>query len=277
MKEIRSIAKSEIEEALTNKVGDLGNQVLYDLCSEHPFHKTDQEIVAKVWLIGRSYAAAIERCKNKSLNSPGDVFYEKVVAPKIRNSEIDGWLTLLKSEPTPKNAIEIHYKLMALFREISGHQNRSLASKYLHFHQPDLFFIFDSRSMAAIRKITPRTHKQPSNLSTNETDKDYANFYSRCLWLQENLQTQFGSKLSPREIDKILLHVEDIITQNGEPKAKLSAVPAAYRRNGILVHHAGRAISSQDVTKALTGHLEENIEMSPDFDAPLDDFKYYMK
>lgn len=46
---------------------------------------------------------------------------------------------------------------------------------------------------------------------------------------------------------------EFTITQNGEPKAKLSPLPAkAYRKNGILVHHAGKPISSQDVADALT-------------------------
>ena len=44
---------------------------------------------------------------------------------------------------------------------------------------------------------------------------------------------------------------EFTITQNGEPKAKLSAVHVAYRKNGILVHHTGHAISSEDVARAL--------------------------
>ena len=45
---------------------------------------------------------------------------------------------------------------------------------------------------------------------------------------------------------------EFTITQNGEPKAKLSPLPArAYRKNGILVHHTGKKISSEDVAKAL--------------------------
>jgi prevent-host-death family protein len=45
---------------------------------------------------------------------------------------------------------------------------------------------------------------------------------------------------------------EFTITQNGEPKAKLSPVPAkAYRKNGILVHHAGQIISSEAVRNAL--------------------------
>jgi prevent-host-death family protein len=45
---------------------------------------------------------------------------------------------------------------------------------------------------------------------------------------------------------------EFTITQNGEPKAKLSPLPGtAYRKNGILVHHAGKKITSDDVAKAL--------------------------
>jgi len=46
---------------------------------------------------------------------------------------------------------------------------------------------------------------------------------------------------------------EFTITQNGEPKAKLSPVAAeSYHKNGILVHHAGKKISSEDVANALS-------------------------
>jgi len=44
---------------------------------------------------------------------------------------------------------------------------------------------------------------------------------------------------------------EITITQNGQPKAKLTAVPVAYVKNGILVHHTGHAITSEDVAAAL--------------------------
>ncbi len=45
---------------------------------------------------------------------------------------------------------------------------------------------------------------------------------------------------------------EFTITQNGEPKAKLSPMTLqAYRKNGILVHHTGKKISSEDVANAL--------------------------
>ena len=52
---------------------------------------------------------------------------------------------------------------------------------------------------------------------------------------------------------------EFTITQNGEPKAKLSAAQA----------HAH--------AQAHAGSLPGKIWMSPDFDAPLYDFKDYMK
>ena len=94
MKEIRQITKLEINEALANTSWDLGNKVLYDLCSTYPFHKTDQEIIAKIWLIGRSYAAAIERRKNKDLDAAGDLFYEDKVTPAIKRSGIDDWFAL---------------------------------------------------------------------------------------------------------------------------------------------------------------------------------------
>jgi len=52
---------------------------------------------------------------------------------------------------------------------------------------------------------------------------------------------------------------EFTITQNGQPKAKLSAVPSYHR------------------AQARAGSLPGGIWLSPDFDAPLDDFKDYMR
>ena len=44
---------------------DFGNGILYEMCKEYPKHEKEDVIVGKIWLIGRSYAAAIERRKNK--------------------------------------------------------------------------------------------------------------------------------------------------------------------------------------------------------------------
>ena len=208
-KPVVQITRDDVEKALANTAWDLGNEVLYDLCSKHPRHNTDQEIIAKIWLIGRSYAAALERRKNKSSDSLGDLFYEGKAAPKIKKSNIDNWFARLKKEPTPTNAMETHAKLTKLFHEITKLEKHSLASKYLHFHFKKLFFIYDSRSVAGIRKVTPRVGKQLPSGSLKKPDKDYANFFRRCLWLQKDLQARLRFKLSPRQIDKVLLYIAD--------------------------------------------------------------------
>ena len=199
---METISNEKIEKALADVSGDLGNEILYRLCDEHPLHKTDQEIIAKIWLIGRSYAAAIERRKNKSSELPSEKFYAEEVAPRIKESDIDQWVAVANIE----NAVQIHCKVMRLFQKISGHRNRSLASKYLHFHRKDLFFIYDSRAATAIRNCTPKS-KQISKEASKEADPEYGNFYYRCLRLKEDLEQQYKRPLSPRDLDKILLEV----------------------------------------------------------------------
>lgn len=65
----------------------VGNEVLYELCRTRPTHTDEADVIAKIWLIGRSYAAAIERRRNKS--DGNDNFYVDKVAPAIRRSSID--------------------------------------------------------------------------------------------------------------------------------------------------------------------------------------------
>lgn len=91
------ILKKQVDDADRGNDWDLGNQVLYDLCEKYPHHTSKAEIVAKIWLIGRSYAAAIERRK-EAVDSKfmGDDFYIEKVAPDILKSNIDEWLDSLK-------------------------------------------------------------------------------------------------------------------------------------------------------------------------------------
>jgi prevent-host-death family protein len=63
----------------------------------------------------------------------------------------------------------------------------------------------------------------------------------------------------PELLKQVAEGEEFTITQNGQPKAKLSAVSALRR------------------VQARAGSLPGGIWLSPDFDAPLDDFKDYMK
>ena len=160
----------EIEKAMQNNVWYFGNEILYKMCRENFEHTNDQHIVAKILFIGRIYAAAIERRKTKN-NDINDNFYIDAVAPAFRKSDIDKYLTQLKSFKSLeidnlKFALETHYYLTKVINKITELKKRSLVSKYLHFHLPELFFIYDTRAVQAlgyfISKV-PNNLKPPSS------------------------------------------------------------------------------------------------------------------
>src|ERR1700741_48060 len=144
-----------IKKAMSDTAWDFGNQVLYDMCKTNPEHKSNQIIIGKIWLIGRAYAAAVERRRNKG-SETGDAFYEEVVAPKISHSDIDKWFEAIRASNKEDVALHLqtHSKVTNLLTEISGLEKRSLASKYLHFHFPQLFYIYDSRAQNVVSALT---------------------------------------------------------------------------------------------------------------------------
>jgi len=202
---MRSPTREEVDFARSPTVWDLGNQVLYDMCRSFPEHDTHQKVVSKIWLIGRSYAASIERRKNAF--HTGDSFYLEVVAPGIQKSAIDSWLNeITEEEPGSAKTITAHNKLLEVLFSITGLRKRSLASKYLHFHKPGAFFLYDSRARQSIMEFTPPFSCIPM-INLKEFDREYRDFVRRCLWLWNNIRETFGVKLSPREIDNLLLNI----------------------------------------------------------------------
>ena len=134
------IQKSDINAALRPSPWDLGNRVLYRLCEDHPKHTDPGIVISKIWLIGRAYAAAIER--RKEAKHASDDFYESVVGRKLTSPKIDKWLTSLPITDPWEDlvlCVKVHKRLMDMFSRMTGLDKRSLASKYLHFHRPDLF------------------------------------------------------------------------------------------------------------------------------------------
>jgi hypothetical protein len=203
MKSDITITKEQFDKALSSGIWRLGNQVLYDLCRNHPKHDSNEVIVAKVWLIGRSYAAALERRRNPT--EQNDNFYEDVVAPVIRQSDIDQWLSGLNDGKCGlAEIVTVHKRVTNLFFEVSGMEKRSLASKYLHFHRPDLFYIYDSRALESIRRTTPGPKSLP-RVHYTEFDAEYLPFCQRCDWLVQHIADKFGKTLDPRQLDNLLL------------------------------------------------------------------------
>ena len=189
---------------------DLGNDVRYRLCASHPLHTELQAVIAKVWLIGRPYAAAIERRKNRETNEANDVFYVKTAAPTIMNSKIDCWIAMArqKSPVGPSSltvSLKVHRRTTELFKRISEQEKRALASKYLHFHVPRMFYIYDSRAVTAISALSNIVGRVGRN--SFEGDNEYRKFAEKCVRLQQHVQDHFGVSLTPREIDNLLLEI----------------------------------------------------------------------
>jgi len=190
---------------LKDKKWMLGNNVLYKLCSDHPAHINDEEIRAKIWLIGRSYAASIERrSKKEKIN---DDFYDYVVQEFIKfniKTKFDEKLSKLKNKKfnkeTLKDILIIHKELTKFFKELTGKEKRSLASKYLHFHVP-IFPIYDSRANNSIRKIVGGKVEESKLIG----DKEYSKFCYKILFLYEHIKNKIGEAPTLREIDTFLI------------------------------------------------------------------------
>ncbi len=195
-----------LEEVTHQSPWDVFNGVLYDLCRNYPLHVREDEIAAKLVLIGRSYASALER--GRKTGDSVDDFYLFRAAPRMIASRFDSWLDGLSGLDRPDcnsmgSILEVHKKLVNLFFEISGQEKRSLASKYLHFHNPHLFFIFDSQAEKAARKWAPAVKRRSKSVPTS--DPTYHLFFERCLTIVESLKEKTHTALTSRQVDNLLL------------------------------------------------------------------------
>jgi len=201
-----------VEAGLCSKTGIIGNGILYDLCKKYFCHKNPDAINAKIWLIGRAYAAAIERRK-KYRNYPNDDFYKKRVVPIMMKSEIDQKLSAIcKYRSVTENNIldilKVHKYLVDTFEKISGFKKRSLSSKYLHFHLRQLFFIYDSRSNSALKIISNNPVKEFDSIINNSgVDKEYAKFFCRSYKKISDLKKQLKRNIDTRQFDNILIMI----------------------------------------------------------------------
>ena len=199
-----------------NSNWDFGNNLLYDMCKNNFQHEKDEIIITKVLFIGRIYAAAIERRKNKGkTNINNDNFYIKIVAPTIRLSKIDEQLTILKSikRITAENLhqiLKVHYYLMKTISKITDLEKRSFCSKYLHFHLPELFFIYDSRASNALKTFIAKVPIDLHHiLKLKNIDHEYAKYFCKCFDLKSKLEQQHKTKLTNREFDNILIQISN--------------------------------------------------------------------
>lgn len=104
-----------------------------------------------------------------------------------------------------KEVVDTHLFLTNIFSDITGLNKRSLASKYLHFHAPNMFYIYDSRAIQGARDyIMP--NKELRSWLTPFGDKEYIELVIRLFTFQKYVADQFGLSVTPRVIDSFLLN-----------------------------------------------------------------------
>lgn len=102
--------------------------------------------------------------------------------------------------------METHKYLLGVFKKISGLEKRSLASKYLHFHLPDLFFIYDSRASHALEMISKKIKKYKNS---TKVDKVYAEFFYHAFTTRAEIEKKLKEKMTPRHFDNMLIIMEN--------------------------------------------------------------------
>ncbi|PIR45181.1 MAG: hypothetical protein COV10_00705 [Candidatus Vogelbacteria bacterium CG10_big_fil_rev_8_21_14_0_10_51_16] len=213
------IAKFEekIRSAINQKDGEFGNGILYKMCLENPYHNEPDVVSGKIWLIGRAYSAAIERVRSKK--KINDDFYKEEVGPTLRDGILDERLKNLGSirkidKENLRQILSTHKYLQSKIHGITGLNKRSLCSKYLHFHLPELFFIYDSRVDGTLRKIYPRW-KDFNNTLIDDVDKPYAIFFCKALALKNEVEERMKLEITPRHVDNFLINeANELIKQS---------------------------------------------------------------
>ncbi len=216
--------EEKIKSAINQKDGEFGNGILYKMCKENPYHNKPDVVSGKIWLIGRAYSAAIERVRSKK--DINDDFYKKKVGLALADPALDSRLESLRNvkKASRENVGEIlsaHKYLQDKIREITRMEKRSLCSKYLHFHLPDLFFIYDSRVASALQKLYPGRLKGFDGVFGDDVDKAYATFFCKILALENEVVEKLKLEMTPRQIDNFLINEANELMRKGK-----GAIPA---------------------------------------------------
>lgn len=205
-------SKEQIKMSQEKTLWDHGNKILYDLCKKNFKHKRDDVIITKVLFVGRIYAAALERRKiNK--NEDASTFYIKRVVPVFKKPEFDvrfaelRKIKMLSIENIPI-VLETHNYLMKILSKITGHNNRSFCSKYLHFHFPGLFFLYDSIASCNLKDFKSKVSIDLMDiLKRKDIDIEYSKYFCRCFDFRNDINRMYNTKLTTRQIDNLLLKV----------------------------------------------------------------------
>jgi hypothetical protein len=186
------------------------DDVLYDLCKNHPAHAARGSINAKLWIIGRTYATGIER-KIESKGSQGSSMTQLADHFETNKNTIDQIVSQLGgfTEPLTEKMLEtivgVHGQLFKLIQPLLTDQQspRSFVSKYLHFHCP-LVPVYDNIAQQELRKLVRWRKKYEVFALPPGADRDYARYCFRFWQLYQEIN-QTSRAASVKLVDNYLL------------------------------------------------------------------------
>jgi hypothetical protein len=189
----------------------LVDDVLYGLCRQYPTHTVRGQVVAKVAVIGRAYAASVERCISpppgtQALMLAADHLYE-------HGAEVDDIVETisLADEPLTEEGIalivEQHGRLVKLIAALPecSRRPRSFASKYLHFHHP-VVPIFDSYAVEHLSKLVHWDKDIVPFDKPKGADPEYWDFCVRLFRLYRKCR-QAGLEVTTKQLDTFLWEI----------------------------------------------------------------------
>ncbi|MBL0233821.1 MAG: hypothetical protein IPQ08_09165 [Chitinophagaceae bacterium] len=209
-RENKVLLRGHIRTIKRDHTWEITNKTIYGLCKKYPDHEKTEEIVAKVIIIGRVYAAALERGK-ATRHGKGDNFY-RIAVPAIMRKFFSSPVTKniiakIRNKNTPEDAIHLHNQLMKRLKPLRKMNKVSFVSKYLHFHFPKSYYIYDSRANVGLPIVEKLFDRRIEINKTLKKTTKYGQFYTKSEFARNLIQKSLNIKLSHREFDSLLLFI----------------------------------------------------------------------
>jgi hypothetical protein len=205
-----NLTREFITGALADSVLEPRMRALYELCFMHRHHFRDDIVADKLRLL-------VRLCADRGIRMRD--FSPEYIAHRLGRAEVDRWFGGLATAEKLDIALllEVHKHMMRVFDDLDEAEARSLASKYLHFHFPELFFVFDSRVEAAAVALG---EGDCGYLALTEHDPTFGRFYACARKLVDKMTPLVGRRLSPRELDRVLRawHIGEEAVAMGLPR-----------------------------------------------------------